>query len=920
MSNLRSLPTASKPVLLWSALQQYLNARVGIAGRLGLSFAAVATLAAIANVLVAQGISIISRPTSNPVVIAAVPPEKPAAEVAIPAPKSPLNADRLREAIDRYDRSVRASARTASPEDDAQRQAAELALDQLSSAFLTEAKANSELHVRDLNLALAEYRATGSTLLVIAARMQAEVADYAAEVESMNGSVKKAIDSAWKIFGRVVARQSLLQLRDDLEEIRRRFATLRASPAIDAAGTELLAQSEKTFERTLDENRTNLSRSQGEEWVSSLQNGLSSLTMRREALVAGEHALEAAQARFVVTHDRLTTLVAGLVKRANSQTQAKALAAQKAAAQKVQEPLIENTPELLVTQSSSAAPTPEDGHSRRGMLAWISVAVLLVVLLVSIATVKSIVLPIRRLLLATSSLAKGDAHQPVPRGGIKELDILAVSFNQMGTELTAARESMVNAQADLEKRVAERTVQLQELAERDPLTGLPNRRHLRILLDNALGQASANKHLVGVFFLDLDNFKNINDSLGHAFGDRILKAIALRLQEVSLDFGFASRLGGDEFTVVLTGGRSVEDVRNAGLRIIAAFQDPVVIDGRELVISVSIGASIYPDHEQTAEGLLRAADAALFRAKALGRSQLSVFTPELLAEAAAKFTTEQGLRRAVERGEFELVYQPEVSSVTLQTSLVEALIRWRLPDGRLLSPGEFLAVAEESGLIVEISDWVLRSAIQTASEWHHGAWPEARVAINVSPRQLLDHRFVERVQGLLEEFRVPARCIEIELTETVLQTGPATIDTLHRLRACGIAIALDDFGTGYSSLASLEKLPFTRIKLDRSLIDGIDTSLRSAAITRAIIGLCHGLGLEVTAEGIERPEQFSLLMEQGPMYFQGYLLSKPVAAGDLLSVMNRVKQEAPLFLMSERNTRIHPAEKEPQAASQAQSA
>jgi EAL domain-containing protein (putative c-di-GMP-specific phosphodiesterase class I) len=275
-----------------------------------------------------------------------------------------------------------------------------------------------------------------------------------------------------------------------------------------------------------------------------------------------------------------------------------------------------------------------------------------------------------------------------------------------------------------------------------------------------------------------------------------------------------------------------------------------------------------------------------------------MFTPELLQAAAAKFTTEQGLRRALERGEFELVFQPEVSLDTLEIGLVEALLRWRLPDGRLASPGEFLAVAEESGLILEISDWVLRAAIETAARWHHGAWPEARVAINVSPRQLLDHRFVERVQSLLHEFHLPARCIEIELTETVLQTGPSTIEALRRLRAHGVAIALDDFGTGYSSLTSLEQLPLTRIKLDRSLIASIDTSPRSAAIARAIISLCHSLGLEVTAEGIERPEQFGYLLGNHAMYLQGYLLSRPVSSGEFLQVKAAMSQKMQDLMLS----------------------
>jgi EAL domain-containing protein (putative c-di-GMP-specific phosphodiesterase class I) len=217
-------------------------------------------------------------------------------------------------------------------------------------------------------------------------------------------------------------------------------------------------------------------------------------------------------------------------------------------------------------------------------------------------------------------------------------------------------------------------------------------------------------------------------------------------------------------------------------------------------------------------------------------------------------------------------------------SIVEALLRWRMPGGRLAKPGEFLAVAEQSGLISEINTWVLRTAIADASRWHHGGWPDARVAINISPRQLLDQRFAEQILALLAEFRLPANCIELELTETVLQTGSTTIAALRNLREQGFGIALDDFGTGYSSLTSLEQLPLSRIKLDRSLIASIDTSARSAAIARAIIELCAGLKLQVTAEGIERPQQFAWLAGYRTMFLQGYLLSDAVPFDEVLQV------------------------------------
>lgn len=549
------------------------------------------------------------------------------------------------------------------------------------------------------------------------------------------------------------------------------------------------------------------------------------------------------------------------------------------------------------TAVTTTTTVPND-DGRRALVAWITTAVLALLITISLFTVRSVLIPVRKMLDLTAKIASGETDVRVPRGGIKELDTLAIAFNQMAAQLAAARELTRGHQQQLEAKVEDRTRQLLHLAEHDPLTQLPNRRQLFALLNQAISQAANEGLHVGVFFIDIDNFKNLNDSLGHAFGDRVLISIATRLGETAQRFGFAARLGGDEFTVVYQLARTADDVREAGWQLVHAFQKPLLVDDRELIVSVSVGASLYPDHAEQAEALLSAADAALFQAKALGRSQLAVFTPELLQAATNKFTTEQGLRRAIERGEFELMYQPETNLDTMEVGLVEALIRWRLPDGRLALPGEFLAVAEESGLIIEIGDWVIRTAIQTAARWHHGEWPDARVAINVSARQLLDQRFVERVQSLLHEFDLPPRCIEIELTETVLQTGPATIESLHRLRACGIPIALDDFGTGYSSLTSLEQLPLTRIKLDRSLIASVDTSSRSGAIARAIISLCSSLGVGVTAEGIERIEQFSFLLAHRSIHMQGFLIAGPVSGDELMGLNAKMSSIMSQLLLS----------------------
>jgi diguanylate cyclase (GGDEF)-like protein len=499
--------------------------------------------------------------------------------------------------------------------------------------------------------------------------------------------------------------------------------------------------------------------------------------------------------------------------------------------------------------------------------------------------VRSVVLPVRRLVRATERLAQGENGVSVPRGGAKELDTLAVAFNQMAERLSAAQEIARQYHGQLEAKVEERTRQLKHLAAHDPLTRLPNRRQFLLQLHETLACATADGALTGVFFLDLDHFKNVNDSMGHVFGDRVLQAVAERLRATVGDFGYCARLGGDEFTVVCASARHAEEIERVAHRIVGSFQEPLVVDGRELLMGLSLGASVFPDHGREPEGLLRAADAALFHAKAQGRSRVRVFSPELLEAAAARFATEQGLRRAVERGEFELHFQPEVDIASGEVGVVEALLGWRLPDGSLASPQDFLPVAEDCGLIREIGEWVMQSTIEHAARWREAAWPPVRVAVNVSALQLLDSRFVKRLQKLLIRHRVPPEFIEVELTENVLQTGRDTTEALALLRELGVGVALDDFGTGYSSLVSLQQLPLSRVKLDRNLIATIDTSARSQAVTRAIIALCQSLGLEVTAEGVERNEQLAWLLGYPSMHLQGFLLGRPVAEADLLAAL-----------------------------------
>ena len=890
----RSAPTgAPSPARSpFAPIRRLLGLRIGIAGYLAMSFAAVGVLAVVANLIVEQGISIVEvtrfevappAPVEQPLVASSL-----AVVPAAPEPSSP-EIPALADAVERYADTVAVRVRTPSDENDAR-------VDEALRVLRAEQAASERRNTprqSTFAAALRRYEQNGRELVRLADERRALIEAYAASFASIDSRLAASVDRGLRIFGRVLTRESVLQLRADHDAMERAFAIFRAADAVDKeAAVTALADSETAFERRLTENARELRRGESPEWLAEISAELEQSRSLRFALVDGSRKLEDAELAFVQARAELKS-TAQLADAALPV--ATAVVVTTPSSNPFVGPLLENAvSDGVHTQPATRVARQETDQHKRLLVALLTGGVLIVVLLISVGTVHSIVVPIRRLLKGMNDLGKHGVHDPIPRGGIRQLDTLAQSFNDMAQELLAARRDAQNQHVILEQRVEERTRQLADLAECDPLTGLPNRRHLLALLNNVLEHRK--DKVVAVFFLDLDNFKNINDSMGHGFGDEVLKAVAERLRDATAQGGFAARLGGDEFTMVLTDAANVEDVRQAGLALITAFQKTLLVANRDLLISVSVGASACPDHEVTAEGLLKAADAALFRAKALGRNQLALFTSELLAEAAAKFTTEQGLRRGIERGEFTLLFQPEIDAETLSPVLVEALIRWRLPDGRLAAPSEFLPVAEQSGLIAEISDWVLRAAIQAVANWHHGEWPEARVAINVSARQLLDHRFVDKVQALLQEFDLPTRCIEIELTETILQTGPTTLHTLRRLYAAGIATALDDFGSGYSSLASLEKLPFSRIKLDKSLIDSIATSARSAVIARAIIWLCHSLGLEVTAEGVERPEQLAALRAYRPIVLQGYLLARPVPAQDVVAELKRMKVELPRLL------------------------
>lgn len=687
---------------------------------------------------------------------------------------------------------------------------------------------------------------------------------------SLRERLTRHIASARELAGRAAQRgQWVAQRQADLNQIhdllvtasgtgapdsgtqvigRRSFVELQAAIEAVRGADKATARAEENFKHLLEQNAAELQVSPGRAWLSLVRSDFADAVHLRNE-IARYDAMSGPDWHAVLEDS--AALTAG-----------------------VQEELQKPARRGLIKATQYAARSAEAAeHTLRTSAA----AVLVLLVLVSVLLTVSISVPVRRLTAATRRIAAGDRTARAPRGGSAEIDELAESFNAMADRIENAEAELRAQQAELERNVAQRTRQLHHLAYHDPLTQLPNRRKLSAHLAGALTRAGG-KQRIALLFVDVDNFKSINDTLGHSFGDRVLQQIAARLRAATGTSGMLARLGGDEFTVLLEDVQSHAQVEAHAAEIVTTLQQPLSVDGRVLTTSASVGASLYPDHATDAEGLLRAADVALFRAKELGRNRMTLYSPALYDAAAQRFRLEQSLRRAVENGELLLMYQPQVSLHTFETNAVEALLRWRKPDGRMATASEFIHIAEKTGIIHELTGWILHAAATTAATWRAQGWHRASVAINVSPPQFFESDFVEHVARTLELTGLPASALELEITETVFQTGSATIESLRRLRALGVAVALDDFGIGYSSLTSLEQLPITRVKLDRLLVAGVDTNPRSAAIVRSIVALCHGLGLQVVAEGVERPEQLEFLNHCGPISVQGYLLAHPVEA------------------------------------------
>ena len=430
------------------------------------------------------------------------------------------------------------------------------------------------------------------------------------------------------------------------------------------------------------------------------------------------------------------------------------------------------------------------------------------------------------------------------------------------------------------------SLKMSYLAQHDSLTDLPNRVLLSDRLEQAMSIAQRGNHKLGVLYLDIDRFKTINDSLGHAIGDRLLQSVASRLLDCVRHSDTVSRQGGDEFVILLSRLTLAEDPAVIAQKILGAFAAPFQIDDHTVYATVSIGVVTFPDDGLDSESLLKSADFAMYQAKESGRNCYQFFKAEMNVKAARRQSVENGLRIALERGAFVLNYQPKFNLQTGAITSVEALIRWLHPMLGVLPPSEFISIAEDSGLIVPLGKWVLREGCRQAKAWQDAGLTKVKMAINVSAVELRARDFAQNVGATLRGSGLDAAHLELELTETFLMQDPgSTVSVLHTLKGMGVGLALDDFGTGYSSLSYMRRFPIDTLKIDGSFLFNVTTDADNASIVEAVINMGRSLRMRVVAEGVETTDQLTYLRAHGCPEGQGFLLGRPVAAKQMARLL-----------------------------------
>jgi diguanylate cyclase (GGDEF)-like protein len=569
-----------------------------------------------------------------------------------------------------------------------------------------------------------------------------------------------------------------------------------------------------------------------------------------------------------------------------------------------------------------------DLQAARDRLAWflgIVLAVLAGSLLVAFKMISGMQHIITAPLLRLSAIARCISTERnyslrVQGSGKDELGTLIHDFNAMLDEIQMRDEQLKDHRHELEQRVAQRTNELEQAnrqlasskdqaesvakrmeyhAHHDALTGLPNRVLLNDRLHSELSHACRDQSMLAVLFLDLDRFKLINDSLGHATGDQLLRIVSGRLKNCLRDGDTVARLGGDEFMVLLPRISSSSDAGRISNKIIEALSQSCSCNGHDLHITTSVGISIYPHDGTDTETLIKHADISMYRAKELGRNKVAYFTQEMNLSSRRRLALETSLRRALANNQLKLFYQPIIDLARNRIAGVEALLRWELPGSGFVSPRDFIPIAEESGLIAPIGEWVLRSAFAQLHEWHTSGFPGLTIAVNLSSVQLSRSGFENILESALIDSGITPACVELEVTENVaMKNIESTSATLHKLKKMGVTIAMDDFGTGYSSLSCLRQLPIDTVKLDKSFVCEIPENKEDALIAQAIIAMTGSLNMSLVVEGIENVKQLNFFRQQGCTLAQGYLFSKPVTADAMLELLHNQNMPGSLNLVN----------------------
>ena len=466
--------------------------------------------------------------------------------------------------------------------------------------------------------------------------------------------------------------------------------------------------------------------------------------------------------------------------------------------------------------------------------------------------------------------------------------MLEETIEQRTRELRQTNES-------LRKEIAQRKKiedNLKHQAHHDALTGLPNRLLLDARLGHAIEAAGRNREKLAVLFIDLDHFKHINDSLGHDVGDALLVAISERLLQCVREVDTVARLGGDEFIILIEQIHQRGDLEPVLMKIMAAISQTTTLRDHDLYTSASIGISLYPDDGDNTEDLLRNADAAMYRAKETGRHRYCFYTRELTTTAYDTVTLETDLRKAIDAGQFEVYYQPQISLGSEKVTGVEALLRWRHPELGLLTPDVFIPLAEQRGMMIELGEFVLRQACRQMRQWREQGLPTRSMAVNLSGSQIHDPALLEKVTRIIGETGCKTEWLEMEITEDfILRESKKALSTLEALRNLGISLAIDDFGTGYSSLSQLKQLPVNKLKIDRSFVRDINNDMENAALVQAIIAMGKSLGLQLIAEGVENSSHEIFLEAQGCDCVQGFYYSRPIPASEMATFLQTFRKQ-----------------------------